>query len=80
MGNPDGHIRAQTNPEIVLLAQKLKELYDNKVLSDITLYLYGLVLKEQEKMQEAKKVFLEVLNSFPCFWSCWIELSKIIVN
>ena len=60
------------NPEITLLGSKFKEMYEKGQLRDITLYLYGLILKEQEQIEEAREVFMKCLNSFPCFWSCWV--------
>lgn len=44
----------------------------------MNLYLYGLVLREQERSREARKLFIECLNEFPYLWSAWIELCKII--
>ena len=47
-------------------------------LNELNLYLYGLVLKEREKKEEAKEVLITALNKFPCFWSAWLELCKLI--
>jgi anaphase-promoting complex subunit 8 len=69
-----------TNPELQLLEKEFRRMYKDRTLRDINLYLYGLILKEQERLEEARAIFLEVLNVFPCFWSCWLELCKIIQN
>jgi len=42
------------------------------------MYLYGIVLKESQRLNEARKIFIDVLNIFPCFWSAWLELSRLI--
>lgn len=60
------------NPELQMLEREFRTLYKRGALSDINLYLYGLILKEQERLDEARRIFIEVLNAFPCFWSCWL--------
>lgn len=57
---------------------ELQNLYNKNQLNELNLYLYGLVLKETMKKDEAKEVFIKVLNAFPCFWSAWVELCKLI--
>ena len=53
-------------------------LYRQNKLNEFNLYLYGLVLKDQERKKEARDIFINVLNKFPCFWSCWLELCRLI--
>ena len=57
---------------------ELEKLYENNQLNELNLYLYGLVLKETMKKEEAKEIFIKVLNIFPCFWSAWVELCKLM--
>lgn len=57
---------------------ELEKLYANNQLNELNLYLYGLILKEAMKKDEAKKIFIKVLNAFPCFWSAWVELCKLM--
>lgn len=66
------------NPELSLIQMELQNLYNKNQLNELNLYLYGLVLKETMKKDEAKEVFIKVLNTFPCFWSAWVELCKLI--
>ncbi|KAL4478389.1 hypothetical protein ABPG74_006624 [Tetrahymena malaccensis] len=66
------------NPELSLIYRDLDQMYKKGDLCDVNRYLYGLVLKDQERTEEARQVFLGVLNDFPCFWSAWIELCKLI--
>ena len=71
--------RAPIHCEIQLLEREFKKLYEKgRLTSGINLYLYGLVLKEQERKEDARRLFIQALNVFPCFWSCWIELCRII--
>lgn len=41
------------------------------------MYLYAIVLKQLLRTQEAKEVLLQVLHVLPCFWSAWLELSRM---
>ena len=68
------------NTELQAIERELEKFYKQNKLNEINLYLYGLVLKQQEKLIQAKEIFLKVLNKFPCFWSAWLELCKIIEN
>jgi len=72
--NPKGTV----NQELALIEMELAKLYQQDQLNELNLYLYGLVLKEKMKKEEAKEVFIKVLNMFPCFWSAWLELCKLI--
>lgn len=66
------------NPEISNIERDLEKLHSEGKLNELNMYLYGLVLKEQQRNKEAKDVFIAVLNIFPCFWSVWLELCRII--
>jgi anaphase-promoting complex subunit 8 len=61
-----------SHPEIQVLDRELKKLYQERKLYGINLYLYGLILREQERLMEARQIFIEALNKFPYLWSCWI--------
>ena len=74
----EGTGKPPLHAEIHNLERDLKQLYSNKELNGINLYLYGLVLREQERSKDARKIFIECLNEFPYLWSAWIELCKII--
>lgn len=41
-----------------MLERELRGLYKKGSLSDINLYLYGLILKEQERTDEARRIFI----------------------
>ena len=66
------------NSELTIIERELEKFYKQGKLNEFNLYLYGLVLKEQERKKEAKSIFVNVLNIFPCFWSCWLELCKLM--
>ena len=48
-----------------------------KEFSPFLLYLYGIVLKDLKRLEEAKNCFVKSLSQCPFIWSCWIELSLI---
>lgn len=64
--------RTPTHPDIQLLDRELRKLHEERRLNGLNLYLYGLVLREKERLAEARQVFVESLNAFPYLWSCWI--------
>ena len=44
------------------------------------MYLFGLILKEKNKRDEAKTVLTEALNKAPLLWSAWLELGQIVTQ
>ena len=46
--------KTATNPEIKLLERELSRYYEQGQLSDLGLYLYGIVLRDTLKVKEAK--------------------------
>ena len=52
----DGTNKIPSHPDIQLLERDLKKLYHEGKLKGINLYIYGLVLKEQERLREARDV------------------------
>ena len=77
-GNSEGTNKPPQHSEIQNLQRDLGKLYSQNALRGINLYLYGLVLREQERTKEAREVLIQCLNEFPYLWSAWIELCKII--
>lgn len=61
-----------------MIEKDLEKLYLEGRMSELTLFIYGLVLKEQQRLKEAKEIFILILNKMPCFWSAWLELAKLI--
>ena len=47
-------------------------------LSPFMNYLYGIILKDLKRYNEAKFYFIKCLNELPFLWSCWIELNNIL--
>jgi tetratricopeptide (TPR) repeat protein len=74
----EGTNKVAVHPEVQTIERELKNLYNEGNLSGLNLYLYGLVLKEQERLTEARNIFIQALNKFPYLWSCWLELCRII--
>lgn len=76
--NGESNAKMVINGELEIIEREYEKLFAQNKLNEFNLYLYGLVLKDQEKKQEARNVFISVLNKFPCFWSCWLELCRLI--
>lgn len=75
---PQGNHKTSANQELSHIEADLAPLYNQNQLNELNMYLYGIVLKEQMKKTEAREVFIKVLNLFPCFWSAWLELCRLI--
>lgn len=41
-------------------------------------YLFGVILKDLDGKEEAKKYFINSLNKFPYLWSAWVELCSLL--
>lgn len=55
-------------------------MHERGQLNAINLYLYGVVLKDKCKKEEAKGVFAEALTKVPLLWSAWLELGSLITQ
>lgn len=58
----------------------LQPLHERGALNGINLYLYGVILKEKSKKEDAKAVFAESLTHLPQLWSAWLELGTLITQ
>lgn len=56
----------------------MQPMHERGELNAVNLYLYGVILKEKNKKEEAKNVFVEALNKCPLLWSAWLELGSLI--
>ena len=61
-----------------MIEQDLQQYYEKDLLNGLNLYLYGVILKEKNRKDEAKQVFLQSLNKSPMLWSAWLELSSLL--
>jgi len=59
---------------------QLAPLHERGALNGINLYLYGVILKEKAKKEEAKAVFAEALTRIPHLWSAWLDLGALITQ
>ncbi|CDW85316.1 anaphase-promoting complex subunit 8-like [Stylonychia lemnae] len=66
------------NKELALIEADLQSLYQKDLLNGINLYLYGVILREKNKKDEAKQVLIQALNKQPLLWSAWLELGSMI--
>lgn len=58
----------------------MQPLHEKGALNAINLYLYGVILKEKSKKEEAKVVFAECLTKVPHLWSAWLELGSLLTQ
>lgn len=65
------------NSQVYNIFPTLDRLYAQNGLDDLNTYVYGLVLVEMGKFEEAAVAFVKTLNLNPCFWSAWQELVKL---
>ncbi len=42
------------------------------------MYLYGVILKERNKKEQAREVFVKALNRNPLLWSAWLEIGSLL--
>jgi len=66
------------NKELIVIENELQPLFQKDQLNAINLYLYGTILKERNKKEEAKQVFIQALYKLPLLWSAWLELGQMI--
>ena len=81
----DGNKMEARNPHLTQLGTELEYYYnqnDNK-LSDMGLYIYGLVLKEslpKKHSHAAHSILMESILAFPCNWSAWQDLASLNID
>ena len=81
----DGNKKEARNPHLTQLGTELEYYYnqnDNK-LSDMGLYIYGLVLKEslpKKHSHAAHSILMESIRAFPCNWSAWQDLASLNID
>jgi anaphase-promoting complex subunit 8 len=51
-----------------------------EISSTVSIYLYGVLLKEKNKKDQAREVFIKALNKNPLLWSAWLELASLITQ
>jgi hypothetical protein len=75
MDNSEAGLKYSNSKDLYKLYQglKLHDLGGNPFM----LYLYGVILKELNMLQEAKVILLKSLNLFPFLWSAWVEITLI---
>lgn len=66
--------------ELAQIENVLQPLHERGQLNAMNLYLYGVILKEKNKKEEAKAVFAEALTKSPLLWSAWLELGALITQ
>ena len=62
------------------LVRGLERLYNEDRLDDMNTYMYGLVLVDIQRYEDASKAFIKCLNLNPLHWSAWQELARLIIQ
>ena len=65
------------NDKVGELKEELSQLYESKELDAFGLYLYGIVLREQDMDEQARTVLAESVNAYPWNWSAWTDLARL---
>lgn len=58
----------------------MEELYSQNKLHFVNKYVLGLTKIMQNKREETIQLLVEILNENPFFWSCWLDLQKLLIN
>lgn len=75
----DGHTSKEAvNQEAGKILKHLESPSMKGNLNAMNLYLYGVILKDLKRNEEAISAFVASLNKMPCFWTCWLELCRLI--
>jgi len=60
------------------LCTELRADHNKSGLDAFLLYLYGIVLKRLDLLDEARLVLLEAVEAEPLHWGAWLELSTLV--
>uniref|UniRef100_A0A061QKZ3 Anaphase-promoting complex subunit 8 n=1 Tax=Tetraselmis sp. GSL018 TaxID=582737 RepID=A0A061QKZ3_9CHLO len=66
-----------SNTELEGLELELQREYEQGTADGFSLYVYGLVLIDKERTQDAVEVLRASVSSYPCNWSAWQALIGI---
>lgn len=66
------------NKALTQIEKKLEAYYEQGKLDALNLYIYGVTLKQRNKIKKAKEVLVAALNKFPLLWSAWLELNLLL--
>lgn len=61
-----------------MIESEMEEHYRADRLNGINCYLMGVILKERNKLAEAKQAFIKALLQQPLLWSAWLELGVFL--
>lgn len=64
--------------ELTKLMSELKFDYYHEKLDSYGLYLYGVVLKRLDLIEEARQALMESVRLEPLHWGAWLELVNLI--
>lgn len=66
--------------ELSRLCTELRADYLRNNLDSYSLYLYGVVLKRLDLLDDARRVLVESITLEPMHWGAWLELTNLITD
>jgi len=66
-----------TNANLRMLRNELSIIHGQDCCDGYVLYIYAVVLKEMQAIDEARQVFCEAVCQTPLNWSAWLDLASL---
>ena len=66
-----------TNEELPAIERELQGYVERKEADAFLYYLFGLVLLDREKKDQAKRALMESVTLYPCNWAAWQALQEL---
>eukprot|EP01132_Coremiostelium_polycephalum_P003667 gene3667-4566_t len=68
--------------ELQKLQQYFMKMYNNQQqqqqsMDGLCLYLYGIILKKLNHVQQSRNILIESVTKYPCNWSAWSDLATL---
>ncbi|KAF6201127.1 hypothetical protein GE061_005574 [Apolygus lucorum] len=70
----------KTSGELQQLCKELRELHVKRSMDPYSMYLFGVVLKRLDLLDEARSVLAEAVALEPLHWGAWLELSMLVTD
>lgn len=70
----------KTSGDLQQLCKELRALHVNKSMDPFCMYLFGVVLKRLDLLDDARAVLVEAVALEPLHWGAWLELSMLVTD
>ncbi|RKP24789.1 hypothetical protein SYNPS1DRAFT_6360, partial [Syncephalis pseudoplumigaleata] len=71
-------VNERVNIEVAGIVDELESMYKQGELDSFNCYLLGVVLRKQQRNEEALEALLDSLKAYPLNWSAWEELGECL--